>query len=274
MRILRTLLACLLLSAPGMHAAAFDHTHSQWSSLLDRHVRLLADGNASQLDYRGMARDRAALQGYLDALATVTPAEYEQWHRDQRLAFLINAYNAWTVELVLGGYPGITSIKELGSFLRSPWKRRFIPLLGNRLSLDDIEHGMIRAPGAFDEPRIHFAVVCASVGCPMLRPHAYTADALDAQFEDSLRRFLADRTRNRFDAGRGVLQVSKIFAWYRGDFASGHRGFDSLHHTFARHADALGMDASQRQAMLSGAYRIEYLDYDWSLNDTPAYLER
>ncbi len=126
---------------------------------------------------------------------------------------------------------------------------------------------MIRASGAFDDPRIHFAVVCASVGCPMLSPEAFNAERLDAQLEDGMRRFLADSTRNRFDAG-GRLLVSRIFDWYGKDFEQGYKGFDSLKGTFARYADQLAATAQARARVRAGDYRIEFLDYDWRLNDT------
>jgi hypothetical protein len=182
--------------------------HGTWDGLLQRHVKPILGGVATQVDYGGMARERVQLKGYLDALAAVPEADFRRWPRDERLAFLINAYNAGTVELVLTRWPKLDSIKDLGSLLGSPWKKRFIPLLGGTRSLDDIEHGMIRAKGAYAEPRIHFAVNCASVGCPALRPEAYTAARLDAQLADATRRFLGDRTRNRVcdaaPAGRGI----------------------------------------------------------------------
>jgi hypothetical protein len=249
--------------------ADFDHGHAPWDGLLKRHVRLIDDGHASQLDYRGMAAERQVLQGYLASLTAVSEQAYERFSKAQRLAFLINAYNAFTVELVLSRYPDLKSIKDLGSLFQSPWKKRFFTLLGAERSLDDIEHGMIRAPGVFDEPRIHFAVNCASVGCPMLRAEAYTADKLDAQLEDAMRRFLADRSRNRFDAASGSLLVSKIFDWYRGDFEKGYRGFSSLDATFARYAELLADTPEAQEAVRRGGLNIRYLAYDWSLNTTP-----
>ena len=169
--------------------------------------------------------------------------------------------------LVLGRYPDLTSIKDLGSTFRSPWKRKFILLLGQERSLDDVEHGLIRAPGAFDEPRIHVAVVCASIGCPMLPKEAFTADQLDSQFENAMRRFLSDATRNRFDAAAKRLSVSRIFDWYGKDFEQGHQGFDSLGTTFLRYAEQLASTPEARALLVAGDYRIEFLDYDWRLND-------
>lgn len=260
-----SLLLALLLAA-FQAQAAFDHRHAAWDALLKKHVVLIGDGNASQVDYAGFKADRADLKAYLEALSAVPDSDYRRWNSNQQLAFLINAYNAYTVDLILTRYPDLKSIKDLGSVLQSPWKKAFFTLLGQARGLDDVEHGMIRAPGAFDEPRIHAAVNCASVGCPMLRAEAFAADRLDGQLEDSMRRFLSDRSRNRFDAARNTLSVSKIFDWYKGDFEKGHHGFSSLDATFARYADALGDTPQAQGAIRKGGLAIRYLDYDWALN--------
>ena len=264
----RCLVLLALWLATPLAQAAFDHRHAAWNTLLEKHVVLIADGKASQVNYAGFQTDRAMLRAYLDALSAVTEAEYQRWSSPQRLAFLINAYNAFTVELILTRYPDLRSIRDLGSLLRSPWKQPFFTLLGAERHLDNIEHDLIRAPGVFDEPRIHAAVNCAAIGCPMLRNEAYTADRLEAQLEDSMRRFLTDRSRNRFEAERKTLWVSRIFDWYKGDFEQGHQGMTSLDATFVRYADALGDTSQERQAIRRGGLRIRYLDYDWALNAT------
>ena len=265
---MRQLLAALtLLLACGL-VQAFDHSHGAWDVLLERHVVLISEGNASQVDYAGMLQEHAALKAYLHVLSTVTMGEYQAWTRAERLAFLINAYNAFTVELILTSYPDIQSIKELGGLFQSPWKKRFFTLLGEERHLDEIEHELIRARGVFNEPRIHFAVNCASVGCPMLRNEAFTAERLNRQLEDNMRRFLSDRSRNRFDAASGKLQVSKLFDWYGEDFEQGHQGFDSLQTLFTQYAVLLSDSTDARRRIAAGNYRLTFLDYDWRLNDT------
>lgn len=248
-------------------AASFDHRHGTWGALLKQYVVVAAGGNASTLRYAALQPQRPALRAYLDTLSAVSAASYGAWSRPQQLAFLINAYNAFTVELILTRYPDLKSIKDLGSFVQSPWKKKFFQLLGQERSLDQIEHEMIRAPGAFDDPRIHVAVVCASIGCPMLRNEAFVAERLDAQLDDALRRFLSDRSRNRFDASAGTLSVSKIFDWYRKDFEQGHKGYDSLQTLFARHAEVLGATPQAQADIHASRYKLAYLDYDWALND-------
>ena len=248
-------------------SAGFDHRHAAWDALLRQHVVVAAGGNASTLRYAALQTQRAALKSYLDSLSAVSSASYGTWSKAQQLAFLINAYNAFTVELILTRYPDLKSIKDLGSFVQSPWKKKFFQLLGQERSLDEVEHEMIRAPGVFDDPRIHVAVVCASIGCPMLRNEAFVAERLDIQLDDAMRRFLSDRTRNRFDTGTGILSVSKIFDWYHKDFERGHKGYDSLQTLFARHAVVLGATPQAQAEIRAGRYKLAFLDYDWALND-------
>lgn len=257
--------AAIILTA-STAAFAFDQNNAAWDALLKRHVIVSQNGSASRVDYAGFRADQGAFQASLDGLSAVTEAEYSRWTRAQQLAFLINAYNAFTIQLVLSRYPDLKSIKDLGSFLQSPWRKEFFMLLGVRRGLDAVEHGLIRAPGVFDDPRIHFALNCASIGCPMLRDEAYVAERLDSQLDDSVRRFLGDRSRNRYEAASGELEVSRIFDWYRTDFEQGKRGISSVSQFLARHADVLADDAPARAAVRQGQARIRYLDYDWALN--------
>jgi Protein of unknown function, DUF547 len=186
------------------------------------------------------------------------------------LAFLINAYNAYTVELVLSAYPKLKSIRDLGGLFGSPWKKQFFKLFGQPAHLDHIEHDLIRAPGRYAEPRIHFAVVCASIGCPDLREEAFVAGKLDAQLEDAMRRFLSDRSRNRYNATKDRLEVSKIFDWYSRDFERGDKGFTSVSQALGRYAGQLADDPRARERIRSGQVKVDFLDYDWSLNDVRA----
>ena len=246
-------------------AQALDHGHGAWSALLKKHVRLSDGGKASQLRYAGMAADRAALKAYLAQLSAVPAAGFEAFDKRQQMAFLINAYNAFTVELILEKYPDLKSIKDLGNFFQSPWKKAFVPLLGRTMSLDQIEHDTLRARGRYDDPRIHFAVNCASIGCPMLREEAFVGDRLEAQLAEQTLRFLSDRSRNRFAAGR--LEVSKIFDWYGDDFRLGHKGIVSLPAFFGRYAEQLADAPADRDKVRAGQLPLSFLDYDWQLND-------
>ena len=246
-------------------AAAFDHSHAAWSALLKKHVVLLDGGKASQVRYAGMAADRTMLKAYLAQLSAVTPAALDAFSKPQQMAFLINAYNAFTVELILTRYPKLDSIRDLGSLLTKPWSIKNVPLLGTLMTLDNIEHDNLRAKGRFDDPRIHFAVNCASIGCPMLREEAFVADRLDLQLDEQTQRFLSDRSRNRYADGK--LEVSRIFDWYGGDFKLGHKGIGSLPAFFARDAAVLADAPADRERLKAQGVPISFLDYDWKLND-------
>jgi hypothetical protein len=248
-------------------SSGFDHGHAAWTALLRRHVRLLRGGQATQVAYAGFTADRVALKAYLDSLSAVTPAAFAGWSKAERQAFLINAYNAFTIELILTKYPDLKSIKDLGQLLSSPWKPKWIPLLGAKVSLDDIEHAMLRKRGDYDDPRVHFAVNCASIGCPALREEAFVAARLDAQMDEQTLRFMSDRTRNHFNAPRGRLELSKIFDWYGEDFRLGHRGIASLPAFAARYANQLADAPAERERIRAGGADIAFTDYDWALND-------
>lgn len=260
------LLASAALAWPA-YAQSFEHSHAAWTALLKKHLVLIEGGKASQVRYAGMAADRPALKAYLNALSSVTEASFNGFTKPQQVAFLINAYNAFTLELILTRYPKLVSIKDLGNLLRSPWKQKFVPLLGTTVSLDGIEQDMLRARGRYDEPRIHFAVNCASIGCPPLREEAFVAERLDAQLDEQARRFMSDRSRNRWNADTAKLEVSKIFDWYGGDFKLGHRGITSAAAFFARYAEQLADTPADRETIRSQRAAVAYLDYDWKLND-------
>jgi hypothetical protein len=257
----------VVLAALTLPAFAFDHSYAAWDALLEKHVRELPDGNASRVDYAGMARESARLAAVADDFQKVPRAQFDGWTKPQREAFLINAYNAFTVRKILTRYPAIHSIRDFGSFLGNPWKDKFFTLFGEPASLDMIEHEMLRKEGAYDEPRVHVGVVCASVGCPMLRNKAFLPEKLDHQLEDAMRRFLSDRSRNRYDPETRRLEVSKIFDWYGKDFERGWHGYASLKGTLAKYADLLADRPEDRAAIRAGRADIAFLEYDWSLND-------
>ena len=264
----------LLVAGAGLaftaRAQGLDPSHAAWTALLKKHVVVIDGGKASQVRYAGMAADRAALKAYLGTLSAVSAASFEAMPKPQQMAFLINAYNAGTVELILTRYPKLASIKDLGSLDSNPWKPKIVPLLGTTMSLDNIEHDTLRARGRYDDPRIHFAVNCASIGCPPLREEAFVGERLDAQLDEQALRFMSDRSRNRWNAGAGKLEVSKIFDWYGEDFRLGHRGIASAPAFFARYADRLADAPADRERIRGMAEPIAFLDYNWALNDAPA----
>jgi Protein of unknown function, DUF547 len=262
MKIIKHLLfvAAMLLGQSSF--AQFDTQYTAWDALVKKHVKWLPDNKQSRVDYAGFKTDRAELKKVLDSFTAVAKADFDAWPKPQQQAFLINAYNAFTVELILTEYPNLKSIKDLGSFVSSAWKKKFFKLLGEDRHLDWIEHEQLRPNYA--EPRVHAAVNCASIGCPALRNEAFTASKLEAQLEDGMLRFMGDRTRNRVQAGR--LEVSSIFKWFREDFEKGHRGFAKVEDVFAKYAVQLTDDPADQARLKAKSLAVNFLDYDWSLN--------
>ena len=251
---------CALLHACLAHAE-FDHSHKTWNALLQRSVVPLNENKATAVRYNrlGGHNARHALDWYLGALSAVPASDFNGWRRAEQLAFLINAYNAHAVKLVLDHYP-IHSIKDVEGVIGDPWQRRFFSLLGAERSLEELEQLI----GAFAEPRVHFALYRAAAGCPMLRNEAYVAERLEAQLEEQARQFLADGTRNRFDVRTRTALVSPIFEWYADAFT---RAAGSVKAYLARYADALAPGPEARAALTAQDFELKYLPYDWRLND-------
>lgn len=235
-------IAGLWIGAAAANAADVDN--AVFATLLQRHVK---DG---VVDYRGFKDDQALLNRYLDTLAAVDP---QTLSKDQQFAFYVNAYNAWTIQLILSRYPDIGSIKELGSLFKSPWKKKIARIDGRMLTLDQIEHDILRK--RFKDPRVHFAVNCASKGCPPLLGEPFTGRHLDEQLSRVAKAFINDSRFNRLEGD--ILWVSKIFDWFAQDFNDDVIGY------FIQVADPpLAGQLVKNKARI----RVAYLDYDWSLN--------
>ena len=257
----------IMFGSYSVSADSFDHQNLKWTELLQKHVRVLRHGQASQVDYSGFKEDRMVLKKYLSSLSSVSESQFSGFNKNDQMAFLINIYNAYTIDLILSNYPDIESIRDIGHLFSSPWKKAFIPLFGEKISLDDVEHKRLRAEGRFDDPRVHFAVNCASVGCPPLREEAFVGSRLDQQLDQQALRFLSDATRNRFDEAAGELQVSKIFKWYGGDFEKGYRNIRSIRQFLAGYAEQLAGERADQELIRNEKIDIRFLDYDWRLNE-------
>lgn len=218
--------------------------HSIFGELLQQYVK---DG---KVDYAGFQSEEAKLDRYLASLERV---DIKMLSRDEQFAFYANTYNAWTIKLILSKYPKIKSIKSLGVFNTGPWKKKVVRLKGETVSLDNVEHDILRPQ--FKDPRVHFAINCAAKSCPPLRSEAYQGDILHQQLDESTRSFINDPKRYRLEGNN--LYVSRIFKWFSEDFKDGVLGF------FKQYADG------QLKIRLnnSGKINVKYLEYDWSLND-------
>lgn len=259
---LQGLLCTLLLLFSAVSLAQTTVPAAGWNNLLQKNVKVIDDGHAAQVDYAGMRGDQAQLDAYTHQLSAVTAAQFHGWNKNQQKAFLINAYNAFTVQLVLTRWPKLSSIKDLGGLFSSPWKIDFFTLLGSRSTLDQIEKRLRSADYA--DPRVHFALNCASISCPMLRNEAYVAEKLDHQLDDAMDQFLADHSRNRYDPHSDELQVSKIFDWYASDFKAAP--YHSVTGLLALHAKQLSDDPKVVARIQAQKVDISYLPYDWHLN--------
>ncbi len=240
---------------------AFDHSHGAWTDVLAKFVR------PRGFDYAGLKRDRAGLDAYVRQLEAVEPATLASWDEEQRFAFWVNVYNAYTIQLVVDAYP-VDSIRDVDSLDDGVWDKQFIPLEGLRpdgkrgsLSLNQVEHEILRK--RFEDARLHAAVNCASEGCPPLRAEAFTAEGLDDQLDEQVRAWLADPARNRFDAEKRKLEVSQLFNWFAADF---ERDAGSVQAWIARYAPPEHADWLRA----ARAPRLDYLEYSWRLNDASA----
>jgi hypothetical protein len=221
-------------------------SHATWDILLKKHV-----DETGMVNYKGMIKDSLELNKYLELLSENHPNE-KNWSEDERLAYWINAYNAFTVKLIVKYYP-VESIKDIAGkipFVNTPWDIKFIEIEGETYDLNNLEHGIIRKQ--FAEPRIHFALVCAAVSCPRLRNEAFTAAKLDAQLEDEAKYFFNNPKKNKISAEK--IQISKLLDWYWGDFkdvVESRVEYVNRYSTVKANADA----------------EVEFMDYSWELNE-------
>jgi len=248
-------------------AFAFDHSHQTFSELLSKHVTMSPDKTSSTVDYQNFETDK--LDQYLSSLSKVSKKSFSSFNKKKQLAFYINAYNAFTIKLILKNYP-VKSIKDTGvrSFsnpLKNPWKMRFFSLFGKKTSLDQIEHDFTRGNDSLNQdPRIHFAFNCASIGCPALLNKAWVHDKLQSQFDQAAKGFLGDRSRNRVNLEKNQVELNDIFKWYGDDFNRGKYG--SLKEFLAAYAGALSDNEKERTFVLSKDYKISHTGYNWNLN--------
>jgi hypothetical protein len=272
-KILSCLLAAgLMLSSTAV--VAFDHQHQMFNQVLNDVVRLSPNKRQTRVDYGLLNKQPEQLNRYLAALSSVKQSEYKLWTDDEQLSFLINAYNAFTLQLINQNYGKfqngkVESIKDLGGFFSSPWKQSFFTLLEEKHSLDDIEHDMIRV--WFKRPRIHAALVCAAVSCPPLRDQAFVADQLSQQLDDQMRQFLSDDQRNTINLSDNRVNLSSIFKWYGEDFETGQQGFTSLKDLVKLYQADMADSPQQLTWLQKQDFNIRYLDYDWRLNDISTF---
>lgn len=245
----RLFLALCLFAALTVRTVAFDHSHARLARVLSAQV---ANG---AVDYAALKASPAELRAYLDEVAAVKEDEFKRWTRPQQIAFLVNLYNAATLQLIAYHYP-VKSIKEIGGTFGSPWKQEVVHLWGRTTTLDEVEHGQLRAHYA--EPRVHFALVCAAKSCPPLRSEPYLAGKLNAQLTEQAKAFFAQPAKNRVDMGKQVLWLSPIFDWYHDDFTKDGKTLEEFVRQYFPAAEAKRIGA--------GGLKVKFTEYDWALN--------
>lgn len=209
--------------------------HSKWTDFLQKHVT-----KEGVVDYKSIQANPAELHSYLNQFIDIAPLD--SWSKNETLAYCINAYNAFTIKLIIDNYP-VKSIKDI----KNPWDQKFITINNERISLNYIEHEILRN---MNEPRIHFAIVCASASCPKLLNEAYTPEQLDGQLTKATNEFLSDTTRNVITTN--ALKLSKIFKWFDTDFKQNGSVINFINQ-YTKTPIALDTD-------------IDYLEYSWELN--------
>ncbi|QCK15133.1 DUF547 domain-containing protein [Mangrovivirga cuniculi] len=220
--------------------------HSGFTQILQKYV-----DDDYLVDYEGMLNDRTRLDSYLNELSNNAPSK--DWSREEQLAYWINAYNGFTLKLILDNYP-VESIKDLHPTVNIPllntvWHKKFFKINGIDFNLDEIEHGILRKK--FDEPRIHFAINCASYSCPPLRNEAYVASRINEQLDEQARKFINDPKKNKITTDK--IKISKIFKWFTGDFKANGSLIEYLN--------------KYSETTIKESADINYMEYDWSLNE-------
>lgn len=217
-------------------------SHQKWTSLLKKHV-----SHQGAVDYKGFLSDSVAFDDYLNLLSQHPPGV--NWSKKDKLAYWINVYNAFTVKLIMNHYP-LNSIKDISSglpMINSPWDIKFFKIGGIDFDLNTIEHDILRK---LDEPRIHFAINCASVSCPKLRHEAFEAASLEQQLDAQSKDFINNEHKNLFSKSEN--KISKIFSWFENDFQS---------------AGGVSQFISRYSTSFDKQNTTSYLDYDWNLNE-------
>ena len=227
----------------------FDHAHPGLGVVLAK----VSDGYGA-VDYALLQKDPKPLKAYLDLTASVPRTQFDGWSKARRMAFLLNVYNAATLQLMVDHFP-VDSIKDIRTVL-PVWDLRIISLFGEKYSLGQVEHEMLRKQ--FQSPEIHFALVCGSRGCPPLPKEPYTADQLETQFAEQAQAFLQDKSKNYVDVDGKQLFLSPIFKWFREDFGKTDQEIIEFVAGY--------FPEPEQKALMAGGFSIAYTKYDWSAN--------
>ncbi|MGB3535807.1 MAG: DUF547 domain-containing protein [Microcoleaceae cyanobacterium] len=240
-------------------AESTNFSYDNYAQVLTQYVN-----DKGEVDYQSLKQNRQPLDSFHNSIATLSPQVYQNWTEDEQIAFWVNIYNSLTLEAIINNYP-TDSIKDIPGV----WKRLNFEVMGEELTLDQIEHEILRKQ--FDEPRIHMGLVCASIGCPLLRQEPFTANQLDQQLNEQTVEFLALDRNFEIDKEENKVYLSSIFKWFGEDFESKHAA-ENQYTGKEKERAVLNfvnqyLDAQNQTYLTQGEYQISYLNYDWSLND-------
>lgn len=257
-----------------MIGKSFSNTfdHSLYDTFLQRFV------SNGFVDYNGMQKQRETLNKYLQSIKQVNPNEFENWSNNEQMVFWINAYNAITLEVILINYPiqwgslisrarfPKSSIRQINKV----WDTVYIKVMGKELTLNQIEHEILRKK--FHDPRIHFVIVCASIGCPKLESRAFYADGLEQRLEQAARNFISDSKQVRLDKKENTFNISSIFEWFKEDFnasATAHQNYKNYSKSERGIIEFIvsRLSKEDQQFIFNNQPKIKYLKYDWTLNE-------
>jgi len=251
----------LLFNSPAFSFPEFDHQYPGWNQMLNKFVQ------NNGVNYSALKQDQAQLDAFLESIASLQRKEYENWNKEQQIAFWVNAYNAITLKVIIDHYPlkrrGLTGLAFPSNSIRQipgVWDKISHRVLEKETTLNEIEHEILRKQ--FQDPRIHFALVCASIGCPVLRDEPFQADLLDDQLDEQIRQFLATPEKFRYDKAKNTLYLSPIFKWFKKDFEQ----TDGIVQFIKKYVP------ENVASTISEKSKIEWLDYDWSLNERTGWL--
>ncbi len=228
---------------------AFSHDHPKLAQVLSK----VNDGKGG-VKYTWLQKHPEDLDEYLALAGSVPREQFLEWSKHEQMAFLLNIYNAATLKLIVDHYP-VSSIRDIRA-IGSVWSLKAVSLFGEKISLSYLENQLLRKE--FQTPSVHFALVCGSRGCPVLRGNPYNAQYLEDQFFDQTKSFLGDKSKNRVDLGKRIVYLSPIFKWYKEDF--GESDADILDFV------ASHFNQAEKSAIKSGEFKIRYTDFDWGIN--------
>lgn len=255
----------------------FDQSYAAYNALLSRYV------SEGKVNYKGFIESRSELETFLQSMGAVDPEELETWSEQEKLAFWINAYNAFTIKAIIDNYPIKRSFSLIGIFyapsnsilqIKGVWDKLQYRVAGRLITLGDIEHEILRKD--FNEPRIHMAIVCASISCPDLVNEAYTGDKIEEQLKEASVRFVNNPDKGAFvDKEDGRVKVSRIFKWFGEDFTKNYgkpvrfRDESLVNNSVLNFVSEYLVSDNQKGFKDKGDFKFGYLKYDWNLNDMP-----